>query len=331
MRIEFSKQQQLSTNQPNFEGYYRSELGRSVDEFLKQKEPSMAIREGLLNGINKFLEDNISKKIVGKGCHGIVYRIDDKYVLKMDIMGKYHQLNSPKKPALKGLEKLKTYYGETLVYFNRYCRILKNVSSANKSVEAGLPSKYNKLVYSLKQYDYWDNEYLPLFANLPQKSFDALAKDFATLNKLGNKRKAYAFDTVNPNNIILVGKNSLRLVDSINLSAPNSNSIAGLLNLLVNKMNTLDKAPRSLDTIELRCELIKKIFMAGEKHNLPLIGSASDKPVMYHVCKEFGDDREILRGLRNIRISTPSKNERMQKVRQFLDETFNRDNAERYY
>ena len=331
MRIQATNQPQIQQVSPNFEGYYRSKLGRCIDEFVKTKEPSKELQDTLLIKVENFIDNNINKKIIGKGHHGIVYRIDDKYALKMDTMGKYYQLLAPKKPESKGFENLKSYYGGPVVFFNRYCKILKNVSSSNKSFEAGIPSRFSRKVLSESQQEYWNNEYLPRFASLPQKSFDLLARDFAKLNKLGNKQTFYSFDFVNPNNIVLVGKNTLRIVDSINNSIPNANTVAGLLNLFVNEMTVGHKAPRASETLKLRCELIKKIFMAGEKHSLPLISMGQDREAFYSVCKEFGDYKKIRKDLVTIRKSCSNKNERIQKVKEYLDETFNPDNIRNFH
>ena len=331
MRILPTNQSQIQQIQPNFEGYYRSKLGRCVDEFVQTKEPSLELQKELMTKVRDFIEKNTNKKIIGKGHHGVVFRIDDKYVLKMDLMGKYHQLIEPRKPVSKGFEKLKSYYGGAVVSFNRYCKILKNVSCDNEFTEAGLPSKFVKEHLTFNQSEYWNKEYLPKFSNLPQKSFNSLAKDFARLNMISDKNKFFAFDFVNPNNIVLVGKNTLRIVDSVNYSHAKANTVAGLLNLLVNEMAVGYKAPRTNETLELRCELIKKIFMAGEKYNLPLISMGSDREAFYYVCREFGDFNKILKDIVSIRKNNPNKDARIQKVREYLDETFNPDNAGKSY
>ena len=57
----------------------------------------------------------------------------------------------------------------------------------------------------------------------------------------------------------------------------------------------------------------------------------SDREVFYHVCREFGDFNKILKDIVSIRKNNPNKDARIQKVREYLDETFDPDNVGKSY
>lgn len=58
-----------------------------------------------------------------------------------------------------------------------------NVSNGGKHVPAGIPFIYSRKHTSWENEEYYIKKYLPLFAELPQQSFDRIAKDLALLNK----------------------------------------------------------------------------------------------------------------------------------------------------
>ncbi len=111
-------------------------------------------------------------KIVGQGFHGVVYKIDDRYVLKVSHKDKPYADMLDKIKELK-FSDLKTYYGEPVAKFYDV-QILKNVSSKGLHIPAGIPQKDIGLKTEKECSEYYEKIYLPLFSSLPQKSFDAV-------------------------------------------------------------------------------------------------------------------------------------------------------------
>lgn len=315
---------------PQFSGYTRTVLGRAIDEYVKTPTPTVEMTEKLLEKVKKFLAGGKEGKALGAGFRGRVFKIDDKYVLKTDNGAECYELETPKIASVPNLRDLKSYFGAPVLSFNRFCRVLRNVSSDGKHMCAGIPSSKEKnLIFQGQKAQYWNEEYLPRFSELPQKSFDALAKDFYELNLLGKQGQYLAFDTKNPNNIVLVGKNTLRIVDDLDKTySPNQNTTAGLLNLLVNKMDLDYNAPKDLTNIAQRCTLIKKIILAGEKNNLPLMNTHFDCVILDCVCEEFCNYRDLVRDIREINFQyNADKKMRLEKIEKYLNSTFSPDNA----
>ncbi len=303
---------------PAFEGYTRTNFGRAIDEFIKEGYNSESACKQLNTRLSLFLKHLGLPSKLGEGFRGIVYKIDDKYVLKVNKHIKNVDVY-PQLPDKNIFGELKSYYGSSVVDFNMWVKVLKNVTSYGKHIQAGVPD--SKEAYSTLQDKgvIWNNEYLPKFANLPQKCFDALARDFAVLNKIKTGGKFYAFDTKNPNNFVLAGK-SLRIVDDIDtVFMPESNTEAGLLRVFLEKIDLDYKAPMGLDNVGLRHLLMKKIILAGEKYELPYMRGEEDLRTWNYVC---GDDfyyRDIISGLQELRKAYPDKKLRLEKVKEFLD------------
>ena len=106
--------------------------------------------------------------------------------------------------------KLKTYKGSVLLK-TKDLKIMENVGEHQ---QAGI-SSFNNYSDKVESYNYYINTYLKDFSAVPQKSFDDVALDFATLNRDFSKDGKYTnFAFENPNNIILKdGK--LYLVDEL--------------------------------------------------------------------------------------------------------------------
>ena len=331
MKIQTNQNSYNYPNKPNFEGYYRSHLGKTIDKFIKTEAPTFEQAENLLTKIVNFWETSPKTKILGGGFHGKVIKIDDKYVLKVDKVFSSCDLELPHPPKIEDdFSAIKNYYGNPVITFGRFFRILKNVSSNGEHLCAGIPSSQERhLPFYADKCAYWCEKYLPKFASLPQKSFDALAKSFAKLNKKNHQGIHYAFDTQNPNNIVLVGKNTLRIVDDVARTGTiDKNTTGGLLNLLVSNMSLDYTTPKDFLNIGLRCELIRKIILAGEKHNLPQIRSKSDIMAWQHTCEEFGNYNDIIREINKISATNSDKKVRMEKLQAFLNETFNPENID---
>lgn len=300
-----------------------SKLGHQIDKVLEQRGLYNNEIERLRVMLGEyFLSPNLSRSLVGEGFHGRVYSIDDKYVFKCK--------NRQSPDAADGaflmtggggspLTGLKTYFGGILMQLGNV-KILRNVSSDGKHMPAGIPRVMLGEVPKNELIDYYNNKYLPTFANLPQRSFDRLAGDFACLNKKGHGYYGLEFDTNNPNNIVLVGTSTMRIVDDINETMKlDPNRVAGLLDMFLKKANTTMLAPITEENRPLRFELFKKIILAGEKYELPLTsGTDYDKNVWNMVC-DFGKTGEQIRlKLFSLR-AEKNKSKRLQNVNDYLN------------
>ena len=295
----------------------RTKLGYCIDEYVKAPQAEDGINK-LISNINAFLAK--PKKLLGEGFRGIVYKIDDRYALKRS---KHinQELESVKQNSPIDFSSLQSYYGGAVVTFNNGIQILRNVSSNGKQFCAGIPEKESTMMTHGEKQEYWSNTYLPKFAELPQKSFDALAKDFSALNKISEQGNKYTFDTINPNNVILIGKNTLRIVDELDYSySLNKNTTAGLLRLLLEKMDLDYLAPKDITNQANRKALFKKIILAGEKYNLTLANSSLDTNTWRNVTEEFCEPREIIEGLKKLRREIPDTKTRLEETSKFIDE-----------
>jgi len=316
-------------NQPSF-GMKVSKVGRQIDRVLEQKglcpQDVKCLRARLGD---YFSSSDMDKRLIGSGFHGNVFAIDDKYVFKLKF-GESPNIEHGKfvMPGKGGisLSGLKTYFGGVLMSLGNV-QIMRNVSTDNRHMPAGIPRRMLVKFNNEDLKAYYNNIYLPTFANLPQRSFDRLAKDFAYLNKQSRFYYGLQFDTNNPNNIVLVGTSTLRIVDDINeVMEEAPNRVCGLLDMFLKKANTMMLAPKSDENRGLRLELFKKIILAGEKYELPLTSARDyDRNVWKMVC-DFGNGGwQIPLDLHWIRMHEKNKTARLAKVCDYLSEKVSRE------
>ena len=270
-------------NQPTFEGYI-SAFSKRFDKVMKNAECSVDDSFYMYNQLNKIIKKRLKNTdVLGEGAFAKVLKIDSKYVLRMNNIQMFcvENFKSDYHSVKKDLG-LRTYYGDYLAKFGDI-QILRNVSSTGKHIPAGIPSKLLQTGTSEECDKYYDEVYLPKFANLPQKAYDNLANDFDILN-LCYDDDWYRFDIFNPNNFVLVGK-QIRIVDNITKESYNPNYLAPYSETLPdNRMSTTDlmrvflmmrdlKTECSFNekTLSLRRELFKKICLAGIKNQLPVV------------------------------------------------------------
>ncbi len=333
MKVQNIADSRVNSNEkcclPNF-GYTRTKLGKEIDAFIKLRKPSHEQKTDLFCKLVSFVQ-KMQKSIeepLGEGFRGLVYKIDDKYVVKTG--KKETSFNGGLMPLERiPYDKLKTYYGKPILKFSNEVQVLKNVSSMGSHFPVGIPYKMpfdSDAQMSL----YWNNKCLPRYAALPQKSFDALAKDFATLNNFQSRLLAFIFDVTNPNNFVITGKNSLRIVDDIDIKRPpRKNTIASLMSPFLESMSLIKSVPNSADNAPLRKRLLKKIILAGEKYELPYVSnelSTVSLSAMYeektwgYVCRDFCNYTDLIKELNLLRITQPDKKVRLQQVEKLLDE-----------
>lgn len=309
------------TRQPAFTGY-KSAFSRKLDEvLLSGKQPQYKDEKILVQKLQKFINEKLKPdRKLGQGFRGSVYKIDDKYVLKT---------TRKSKPLADMVDEftphrfagLKTYYGEPVASFYDV-QILRNVSSKGKHIQAGIPYTYSMKFLPDECTKYYEETYLPVFAKLPQKSFDAIAKDCDLLNKMGKKDHSYSFDYNNPNNFVLVGK-TLRITDVISeKTSENPNTMAQLLYSFLQKTDLDGNAVYNARAGFNRQMLLKKIVMAGMKYNLPIENAESDKKIWQVVandlCKLKKPFSEIIEQLENLQ-KIPEAKLRLEKTSEYLN------------
>lgn len=224
-----------------------------------------------INKMKKILPQIVEKcKIFeGEGFTSSVYKIDNKYVYKLQKRKiiTYHSINlSPenKRPNLK------TWYGKKLVDIDAgRLSILRNSNENKKFMSAGIidgPDFGRRYESGIRR-----------CAKIPQEAYDDVAKDFKALNEAVNPKedieKYYSFDYINPNNFMFSDK-ELRIVDNIEpTDEKNANNVFSMINCLLAKYTILAKCKFSEKLIEPRREILKKCFVACEKQSLPLEGN----------------------------------------------------------
>lgn len=313
-----------------FFGYTRTKLGKEIDVFIGLKDPSHEQKSELFCKLTKFakqLQESI-KEPIGEGFKGVVYKVDDKYVLKTGKRGASFNGGSISIEKIP-YDELKTYYGRPLLKFSNELQVLRNVSSAGGHFPVGVPYKM-PFDSSMQMKLYWNKQCLPRYAALPQKSFDALARDFAVLNNYGGECNNYIFDVTNPNNFVIAGKSTLRIVDEIDIvRAPRKNTVAALISPFLESMSLAVIVPNSAENSELRKQLLKKIILAGEKYDLPYtsseltnasLTSIYEKGAWLHACRDFCKYQDLIKELLKLRIDYPDKKERLNRVQLLLDE-----------
>ncbi|MBQ8460655.1 hypothetical protein IJ541_11235 [bacterium] len=282
---------------PQFTGY-RSVLSKKLDKTIQSRKCSKTAREEIINDLTKFIRKKArTKRILGEGFFNSVYKIDDKYALKRSSEAIFTRISDFKINRNLKFKNLKHYFGEFIA--NIYdaggdeLKILRNVYSKGRATPVGIPRTYAKTHTYPEGLKYYYENCLPILANLPQRSFDGIAKDCAQLNKMCTRRTSYTFYYCNPNNFVLTGK-TLRILDDIDVEHSNKrNSVANLLKVFINQIDLDYFAVYNPEQLPLRKLLAKKIILAGVRHELP----------MYSCMNDLDEWNYLLQHLLEIRIS----------------------------
>ena len=272
---------EIYSSSPQIFTGYKSTFSKKLEKALAAQKTTSQSASRLLNDFADMYDKKVCMdKKIGSGFYGTVYKIDDGYVLKRG--------NEHLEPEFGGIEvvrnrkftHLKHYFGEAIAkIFNNNGEdmvILKNVYSRGKSIPAGVPDEFAKTHTKEECFKYYADVYLPKFASIPQKSFDGIAGDFAQLNKMCTKRKSYFFDFLNPNNFVLCGK-TIRVLDDINeYEKPTRNCVTDMLDVFLNRVDLDNEAVYDKKLVNLRKKLVKKIILAGAKHEVPMCYQNTD-------------------------------------------------------
>ena len=306
----------------NFKG--SSAFTKQLDIILKQGHATFKQENKLLKLLHKFMQKNLShRKLLGEGHYGKVYKIDSKYVLK--VFNKEQNFADILDGLSQGkFKNLKTYYGEPVAeFYDVY--VLKNMSPKTLHVPAGIPKKFKKFYSEEECLQYYEKIYLPLFASVSQKSYNAIARDCAELNKMKDGEYYLNFDYCNPNNFVLAGK-SLRITDDIyKTSIPNPNTAADLLEVFLDKLTEYTFLPKlNKDMIPFQREIFKKIIIAANKCKLPLGDNLSGcltewEVITQNICNFKYSHTEIIKNLKNFQTKISSERKRVKETEKYLN------------
>lgn len=315
-------------NTVNIKSYHPS-FGKNISTFTKSFDKTRCIgnsasADELLELFKVFKTTQkdivLSGKQLGKGYKGKVFEIDDKYALKIPV----HFIRGANIPVFieQTFNSLKTYFGGKIAIFGDYS-ILKNVG---EHTPVGIPlTMSNK--NSLKECnDYYSNDFLPKFANLPQKAFDNVAKDCCALNALRDDitELDYSFDYMNPNNFVIKGSKILVLDDLVCAPGAN-NTISDLLKALLLYKEFGTQNERVANNIDNFRKIFKKIVLAGIKNDLP-IGYDKSSFVLDKILKELCvvnvDPDSFIRNLEYFKYKYPNKSTLIKSIKKYLESIF---------
>ena len=296
---------------------YKSAVGKKFDVIIKKGSASESESDYIINALNKILKKRIAaNETVGEGCTGVVYKIDNKYVLKAPLGSDSIPENSLN-VVNQNFQQLKRYYGEPVIKIGDFS-VLKNASKSKEQITAGVAkSSAKSLQNPMSDVEYYNSVIMPKIARAPQRSYDNLAKDIATLNSLAKPEQNifYHYDYNNPNNIILNGK-TFNMIDEMNVSQiPTQNTLSDLINIFLKQMKVNSPAVPSVKIQGLRQTIAQKIIKAGMKNDLPLANREKADGgwtfVFKYLCRAKEEPQKIMDKLREIsKISDKAQQER---------------------
>ena len=246
-------------------------LEKLIDELLENKTiNTQAFKNEIIQSLDLI---RLQKNVLGSGVHETVYRLNDKYALKLHPTKTASQLKLiyPQNEIIVHTNEyndLGTYKGNILAEVGEV-KILENLGN---HIPAGTPR--GQIDYDfLKRY--YENKYLPLFSKVSQDCYNAILEDCGKLNDRYRTNGTYhLFDTVNPNNIVLKN-DKLYWVDEIRECKKDWNSITSVLDMMLNKYNAgrriYDGYGASTNDARI---IFKKIILAGMNADTPVRGTS---------------------------------------------------------
>ena len=289
---------------------FTQELKNYLASSTKNSDNAAQLTRTLTESLDEFISQ---QNHIGSGNYGNVYKIDDEFVLKIpkNTELKPEEVTLNENPLV---QKLKTYYGDFIAKFGNIT-IMRNAKTSTNHMQAGVRED---ITDPWQKISYYRDTYLKRFNELPQEAFDDIAQDFKTLSK---ERKS--FDTINPNNFLADG-NTIKIVDDI--QTPNEqffNSLAGMMKVFLTTFDKNTGAEYDLLAIGGRRALLKKIILAGEKHELNFGSTMLEKDELnlaVRLCDYQTPWREIQSDLCEMRRRYPIIEERLKKVNEYLND-----------
>lgn len=313
------------SSKPCFKGTVE-DFGKAAKEIFAKTKIDEKDELILTNLLKKSQEELLNPdRFLGNGFWGKVYRIDDNFVAKIgrNINNITDVISEKFKIGKNIFKDLSTYYGEPIGAIGRV-QILKNVG---EHIPAGIPSKIVKQMDSLEDCEkYYQEKYLPLFAKVPQESYDKLIKDISKLNKMQySKDEYYTFDSKNPGNIVLAN-DKLFLIDDIDTSyIPNGNSVGKILESMLYNLVFAHKVLSYGNNVDDAREVLRKIIIASEKANLPYDTRTSDENIWKLVllnCNICMKSDDFIQNLEIIRGRNPNLSKRIPLIENFIDKVY---------
>ncbi len=313
------------SKRPVFNGVVE-DFGIKAGAVFTKSAPDKKEVEILTQMLIKAFDELISpERFIGSGFWGEVYAIDKNLAAKISkgAVDTHEFLAGGFKQGKNVFAGLKTYFGEVLGKIGRV-EILKNIG---EHIPAGVPSKEMKNMQSIEECEtYYREKYLPLFAKVPQKSYDALIKDIAVLNKMKySQDEYYIYDSRNPGNIVLAG-DRLLLTDGMDtINASDYNTVGKVLETMLYKLTSYRFIPDFGDNVSDAREIFRKIIIASEKADLPYDTRIVDEDIWKVVllnCKINLKPDEFIFNLEKIRGNQPDIRKRLPEIEKFLDNVF---------
>lgn len=301
------KEYGLARDTVSFSGLQAPKLNEKTVDFFSEMVKCCIDNPAFLQKnksiISKTLEEIMPAVISGSrnnesGMRGFVSRLDDNFVVKVPHWFKNATPACIKDHCSRGrvnpnrFAALQDYYGHHIISFGDI-GIMKNATAPGTYVRVGRP--YEKPINE-GGFEYYTEEYLPTCSQLPQESFDRLARNLRELNSITLSSGKYYFepDTENPNNF-LIFNNQIRIVDDLDpTQIENPNNIVTMLKPLLTKISTVEEAHIIPELISPRREILKKCIIASTKENLPLMTAWSDERIFEQACELSGLEKEIL-------------------------------------
>ena len=314
----------INNNNINFQSRI-SNFSSKLDKVLTYKKESIPVDDLVdltQTLISKRKEFTKKYRLLGEGYNSSVYKIDSKYALKVPTIFT-HGIELP--VFITGFsKKLKCYYGDAIATFGSY-QILKNL---DKHTPVGIPLSMSRdqTKLHLECEKYYEEKFLPMFAKIPQKSFNAIAKDCKILNEMKDKETGigYIFDFANPNNFV-IKKNQILITDGIICSETLNNTISDLFRAFLNYKELGIRNFSTKNNLPYFREIYKKIIIAGLKEGLPfgIRNLHSWKLSTNYLCNSKQDTEVVINTLSGLKWKYGNDNKGLEKeLQQYFDLMF---------
>lgn len=246
--------------------------------------------EKIMPDINAGIRNNES------GKRGFVSRLDDDFVVKVPHWFRNATPKCIKENCSKGILRpnkfasVEDYYGHHIMTFDNIA-IMKNATAPGTYTRVGRPFE---IPYASGGFRYYTGHYLPTCANLPQESFDRLAKNFKELNQIHSGRYYYEPDTENPNNF-LIFNGQFRIVDDLDpIPIEEPNNLSTMVKPLLIKIATEEEAEFMPELVPMRKEILRKSIIAATRNDLPQPQSYSEEAFIDRAIELAGLEKDAL-------------------------------------
>lgn len=338
---------------------------KSLISLMREALPSIMTEENKLGRGRDSTTYRIGYKYIAKVKNGCTLEKASKKCNKINIpKRKFSHLDSyygETQLRVGDIEILKNASPNEADFNCGYCSFSKKVTSKTENICD--PKESYKLEKKLLKDIYEDN--VLSINKLPQESFDRLAENLSDLNKescgrmtiLRRKPPKYMYDKkfqwrnlfkfekieikgigrkhfyvpdiINPNNFIVSG-DEIRMVDDFRkVPCKNPNTIWTMLTPIMLKINPENWASPNPDLIEQRKSIFKKILIAAEKKQLPLVTKSRQdgeyaKSTLNHLLgdsdKPYGIGTDVISKMREMRKQGIPLEERLKRLEENFEE-----------